>query len=129
MANLKTWDCKSVTVYVEESGNSDVVYNVNWRINAVSDQKIPQPAPKPGEPQPEFYYSSSVYGSQQIPAPEGATFIPFADLTEAIVEGWTKAALGDEAVAQLYAGLDAQIEAEINPTSLSMQIPSPAPAK
>lgn len=128
MANLKTWDCKSVTVYVEESGNSDVVYNVNWRINAVSDQKIPQPAPESGQPVVDIYYSASVYGSQSIPAPEG-TFIPFADLTEAIVEGWTKAALGDERVAQLYAGLDAQIEAEINPTSLSMQIGEPAPAK
>ena len=118
MANLKTWDCKSVEVYVEESGNSDVVYNVNWRINCVSDVAKPD-----GE-----FYSSSVYGSQVVPAPEGA-FIPFADLTEAIVEGWTKAALGDERVAELYAGLDAQIEAEINPTSLSMQIGELAPAK
>ena len=118
MANLKTWDCKSVEVYVKESGNSDVVYNVNWRINCVSDVAKPD-----GE-----FYQSSVYGSQVVPAPEG-TFIPFKDLTEAIVEGWTKAALGDEAVAELYASLDANIEAEINPTSLSMQIPSPAPAK
>ena len=118
MANLKTWDCKSVTVYVEESGNSDVVYNVNWRVNCLSDVAKPD-----GE-----FYSSTVYGSQVVPAPTG-TFIPFADLTEAIVEGWTKAALGDEAVAKLYASLDAQIELEINPTSVSMQIPSPAPAK
>ena len=118
MANLKTWDCKSVEVYVQESGNSDVVYNVNWRVNCVSDVAKPD-----GE-----FYSSSVYGSQVIPAPSG-TFIPFKDLTESIVEGWTKAALGEEQVAELYAGLDAQIEAEINPTSLSMQIPSPAPAK
>ena len=118
MANLKTWDCKSVEVYVEESGNSDVVYNVNWRLNCVSDVAKPD-----GE-----FYSSSVYGSQSIPAPTG-TFIPFVDLTEADVEAWTKAALGDEQVASLYAGLDAQIELEINPTSVSMQIPSPAPAK
>jgi len=118
MANLKTWDCKSVEVYVKESGNSDVVYNVNWTVNCVSDVAKPD-----GD-----FYSSSVYGGQVIPAPTG-TFIPFVDLTEAIVEGWTKAALGDERVAELYAGLDAQIEAEINPTSLSMQIPSPEPEK
>ena len=118
MANLKTWDCKSVEVYVEESGNSDVVYNVNWRINCVSDV-----AKLDGE-----FYQSSLYSSQQIPAPEG-TFIPFADLTEAIVEGWTKAALGDETIEKLYASLDEQIELQINPISLSMQIPSPAPAK
>ena len=124
MANLKTWDCKSVEVYVEESGNSDVVYNVNWRVNAVSDQKIPQPAPEPGQPVVDRYYSATVYGGQSIPAPEGA-FIPFADLTEAIVEGWTKAALGDEKVEELYKNLDAQIELEINPTSLSMQIGGP----
>lgn len=114
MANLKTWDCKSVRVYIEESGNSDVVYNVNWRVNCVSDVAKPD-----GE-----FYSSTVYGSQSIPAPEG-TFIPFADLTEAIVEEWTKAAMGDEEVASLYAGLDAQIEAEVNPTTLSMQIGGP----
>ena len=128
MANLKTWNCKSVEVYVQESGNSDVVYNVNWRINAVSDQKIPQPAPQPGQPVEDRYYSATVYGSQVVPAPTG-TFIPFVDLTEADVEAWTKAALGEEKVAELYAGLDAQIELEINPTSVSMQIPSPAPAK
>ena len=118
MANLKSWDCKSVEVYVEESGNSDVVYNVNWRVNCVSDVAKPD-----GE-----FYQSSVYGSQVVPAPEG-TFIPFKDLTEAIVEGWTKAALGDERVAELYKNLDAQIELEINPTSLSMQIGKSAPAK
>ena len=129
MANLKTWDCKSVEVYVEESGNSDVVYNVNWRVNAVSDQKIPQPAPQPGQPVVDRYYSSTVYGSQQIPAPAEGTFIPFADLTEAIVEGWTKAALGDERVAELYVNLDAEIELLINPTSLSMQIPGPVAKK
>ena len=119
MANLKTWDCKSVRVYLKESGNSDVVYNVNWRVNCVSDVAKPDGG----------FYSSTVYGTQQIPAPAEGTFIPFADLTEAIVEGWTKAALGDERVAELYKNLDAQIEAEINPTSLSMQIGESAPAK
>ena len=115
MANLKTWDCKSVRVYPTNAlGQVDVVYNVNWTVNCVSDVAKPD-----GE-----FYKSRIYGSQVIPAPEGA-FIPFKDLTESIVEGWTKTALGDETVAELYINLDEQIEAEINPTSLSMQIPGP----
>jgi len=113
MAQTYTWDCKTVDVHPLENGETDVVYNVHWSVLATSDQKDSE-----GE-----FYSASVYGTQVVPAPAGS-FIPFADLTEAIVEGWTKAALGDEAVAELYAGLDASIEQEINPTSVQMQIPA-----
>ena len=113
MAQTYKWDCKTVDVHPLENGESDVVYNVHWSILATSDQKDAQ----------DEFYSARFYGTQVVPAPEG-TFIPFGDLTEAIVEGWTKAALGDEEVASLYAGLDAQIALEINPTSVQMQIPA-----
>lgn len=114
MAQSYKWNCRTVDVHPSEGGNSDVVYNVHWSVLATSDQKDSE-----GE-----FYSASVYGTQSVPAPEGA-FIPFADLTESDVEAWTKAAMGDEEVASLYAGLDAQIEAEINPTSVQMQIGGP----
>ncbi len=104
MAQSYKWNCKTVDVYPSEGGNSDVVYNVHWSVLATSDQKDSE-----GE-----FYSASVYGTQVVPAPEGA-FIPFADLTEADVEAWTKEAMGDEEVASLYAGLDSQIEAENKP--------------
>jgi hypothetical protein len=111
MAQSYKWNCKTVDVHPLEAGNSDVVYNVHWSVLATSDQKDSE-----GE-----FYSASGYGTQSVPAPEGA-FIPFADLTEADVEAWTKAAMGQEEVASLYAGLDAQIEQEINPSSVQMQI-------
>ena len=114
MAQSYKWNCRTVDVHPSEGGNSDVVYNVHWSVLATSDQKDSE-----GE-----FYSASGYGTQSVPAPKGA-FIPFADLTEADVEAWTKAAMGDEEVASLYAGLDAQIEAEINPTSVQMQIGGP----
>ena len=38
MANTYTWDCKTVDVYPNHDSHSDVVYNVHWRLNAVSDQ-------------------------------------------------------------------------------------------
>jgi hypothetical protein len=126
MAQSYKWNCKTVDVHPSEGGNSDVVYNVHWSILATSDQKKPQqPALPSDDAEPvDKYYSASVYGTQVVPAPEGA-FIPFADLTEAEVEAWTKEAMGDEEVASLYAGLDSQIEAEINPTSVQMQIGGP----
>jgi len=113
MAQSYKWNCKTVDVHPLEAGNSDVVYNVHWSVLATSDQKDSE-----GE-----FYSARSYGTQLVPAPEGA-FIPFADLKEAEVESWTKAAMGDEDVASLYADLDAQIEQEITPSSVQMQIPA-----
>ena len=46
----------------------------------------------------------------------------FADLTSSDVQGWVEASMGEEAVADLKAGLDAQIEAKINPTSVTKTI-------
>ena len=111
MAQSYKWNCKTVDVHPLEGGNSDVVYNVHWSVLATSDQKNSE----------DEFYSASVYGTQVVPAPEGS-FIPFADLTEADVEAWTKEAMGEEEVESLYAGLDAQIEQEINPSSVQMQI-------
>ena len=105
------WNCKTVDVHPQEEGETNVVYNVHWSVLATSDKKDSE-----GE-----FYSASVYGTQVVPAPEGA-FIPFADLTESDVEAWTKEAMGEEEVASLYAGLDSQIEQEINPSSVQMQI-------
>ena len=118
-----TWNCKTVDVHPLEGGESDVVYNVHWNLKAVSDQKSPQPPIPSGEPQPENqFYSASSYGTQGLDVSDITSFIPFADLTEAQVEAWTEAAMGEEQVASLKAGLDAQIEQEINPSSVQMQI-------
>ena len=111
MATTYKWNCKIVDVHPNEGGNTDVVYNVHWSIIATSDQKDSK----------ENFYTARSYSTQVVPAPEGA-FIPFADLTEADVEAWTKQAMGEEEVASFYAGLDAQIEQEINPTSVQMEI-------
>ena len=56
-------------------------------------------------------------------------FIPFADLTEAQVQGWVESAMGEEQVASLKAGLDAQIEQEVNPSSIQLVVGEPVPAE
>jgi hypothetical protein len=53
-------------------------------------------------------FSGSVYGSVGF---SGDLNIPYADLTEAVVVGWVKTALGEETVAAHEAAVAAQIEA------------------
>jgi len=107
MANTYTWDCKTVDVYPTHDNHSDVVYNVHWRLNAVSDQQDAD----------ENYYSASVYGTQSINADDIENFIAFDDLTNAVVTGWVESVMGEDEVQSLKDGLDANISGQINPTS------------
>ena len=110
-----TWNCKVVDAYPQDGTYADVVYNVHWNLLAVSDQLNPE----------GVAYQSSSYGAQTLDTSDITSFIPFADLTEAEVVAWTEAAMGEEAVASLKAGLDAQIEQEINPSSIQLTIGEP----
>jgi len=51
-------------------------------------------------------YSGSTYGSMGL---SGELTIPYADLTEEVVIGWVKAAMGEETVAAHEAAVAAQI--------------------
>ena len=107
MANTYTWDCKTVDVYPEYDSYSDVVYNVHWRKNAVSDQQNAQGS----------NYTATVYGTQTLSVDDIGSFIPFADLTNDVVTGWVTTAMGDDEVANLKSALDNNINSQINPTS------------
>lgn len=107
MANTYTWDCKTVDVYPEYDSNSDVVYNVHWKLNAESDQQDAE----------GNNYRASIYSTQQLSVDDIGSFIPFADLTNEIVTGWVTTAMGEEEVQSLKDGLDSNIDSQINPTS------------
>lgn len=65
--------------------------------------------------------SGSVYGTVSLPHKDhnDPTFIPYEDLTEAIVIGWVKEEMGADQVAAHEAAVDAQIDAQKNPTAAS----------
>jgi len=112
MANTYTWDCKTVDVYPNHDSHSDVVYNVHWQLNAVSDQQDAE-----GND-----YSASVYGTHSVNADDISNFVPFADLTNDLVSGWVTASMGDDEVASLKSSLDDQIALLITPTSVTKTI-------
>jgi hypothetical protein len=100
------WNCKTVDVVLQEKGLTDVVYNVHWIVTGTSDT-----------------YSSTSIGTQTVVLDESTPFVPFADLTNDIVVGWTKDAMGEEQVTAIESNIASVIETEINPVTATMQLP------
>ena len=110
--NTYNWNCRTVDCYPTFNDDTDVVYNIHWRLNCTSDKVDSE-----GNP-----YVASVYGTQSISTDDIKDFIPFADLTNETVTSWVETTMGDEEVASLKSNLDSNIESQINPTSVTLQI-------
>ena len=113
MAINYAWDVSTVDTYPTKDSNSDVVYNVHWRLKATDDANTDSDGNN---------WTAEVYGSQELDTDDISSFTAFADLTSSDVQGWVEAALGADEVTELKSGLDAQIAEKITPTSVTKQI-------
>lgn len=110
MPNTYTWDCRTVDTYPSHTDDnsvteSDVVYNVHWRVTGSDGTN-----------------ESTVIGTQTIDTANLSTFTAFADITHDDMIAWTKAAMGTERVSELEANLDAQLTELAAPTSVTRTI-------
>jgi len=101
MANTYKWVISGLHAKIQEGELSNVIESVHWRYRAENGENI-----------------ADVYGSVGLEDPS-EDFIAYEDLTQADVEGWLEAHLDVES---LKAGLDAQLEAQANPTHISLSI-------
>ena len=99
------WNCKTVDVHPQEKEQTDVVYNVHWIVTGVDGD-----------------YSATNIGTQIVSLSEGGAFIPFEDLTNEIIVGWTKDAMGADQVQAIEDSIASQIEDQKNPVSVTMTI-------
>jgi hypothetical protein len=113
MAIGYTWDVSTVDTYPTLESNTDVVYNVHWRLTAEDDANQDADGNN---------WTATVYGTQSVDTSDLSSFTAFADLTSSDVQGWVEAAMGADAVTALKAGLDAQIALLITPTSVTKTI-------
>ena len=111
------WNCKTVDAYVEQAGNADVVYNVHWIATGISDQLDSE-----GK-----NYSANSIGTQALDVSEITNFIPWDEVTEAEVEEWTKAAMGEEQVLAIESSIANQIALLIAPVSITLTVGEPVP--
>lgn len=109
------WDCRTVDVYPQtEIGDEtfqEVVYNVHYRVSGTKTVD--------GED-----FTSTVIGTQTLDSeviqPEG--FVPFSQLTNELVVGWTKEKMGTERISQIEDSISSQIAEKIAPKSLTLTI-------
>ena len=112
MAISYNWDVNTVDVYPTDEGQTDVIYNVHWRLNAVDTQVDAE-----GNP-----YTASVYGTQVLDTSDLSGFIDFDSVTSAEVQGWVESAMGEDEVQAKKDSIDAQIALIITPTSETKQL-------
>ena len=65
-------------------------------------------------------FTSDTYGALSLTAPHEASFTPYNEVTQEMVEGWLEAGLDCEAI---EANLDAQIENFLNPPIVAYPLP------
>ena len=106
------WNCKTVDVYPAQGDNTNVVYNVHWIATGVSDQ-----VDADGNP-----YTGRVIGTEMLDTSTITNFIPFENLTNETIVGWTKDAMGVGRVTEIESNLESQIDALITPVSVTMTI-------
>jgi hypothetical protein len=106
MSITTTWVIEQMSCYPTSEGQTDVVFNVAWRVNATDGT-----------------YYATVYGTQGVTYVAGSPYTPYADLTQAQVVGWVQDAMGPEQVASIEANLGKQIDNLINPPAVTPPLP------
>jgi hypothetical protein len=99
------WNCKTVDVHPQEEGETNVVYNVHWVVTGIKDD-----------------YSVSNIGTQEVTLNPENPFIPFDELTNEVVVGWTKDAMGEEQIQAIKDSIASQISELENPSSVTLSI-------
>ena len=111
MTNTYTWDCKTVDTYPTHTDDnsvtqSDVVYNVHWKVTGDDGTN-----------------NATNIGTQTLEVSDISSFTSFDSITHSDMVAWTKAALGTERVSELESSLDARLTELANPTSVTREIP------
>jgi hypothetical protein len=106
MSITTTWVIEQMNCYPTSEGQTDVVFNAAWRVNATDGT-----------------YNATVYGTAGVTYEAGSPYTPFADLTQDQVVGWVQTSMGAEQVASIEAGLATNIANQVNPPTVTPPLP------
>jgi hypothetical protein len=104
MANTYSWTIQRLSSEIgpDSEGHSDVVCSVDWLLTA-SDEEDPP-------------HEALWAGAAKLTWDETDDWIPYEDLTEAVVVGWVEQDIGEDELTDMKSKLDAQIAEQATPT-------------
>lgn len=106
MATTYAFTPTKLTCYTQQSGEQDVVFNIDWRYQA-SDGKY-------------GYLTTGACTTTYIP---GQPFTPYPDITQDQVVEWIKESLGAATLAQMQQQADLAIAAQYASIAISPPLP------
>ena len=96
-------------MFTVQQPDPDYVVNVLWTLSGTDGT-----------------HNASIGGNTQFAVEaQKPDFVPYADLTPQIVEGWVEASLGEQGMANYEANINGQIESMINPPASPENTPLP----
>lgn len=110
--NVATVDTKPSVTDENAITETDVIYNVHWRLTGTDDTNTYED----GEGN-DVNYTADVYGTQSLDISDLGSFTAFDDVTASDVEGWVTTAMGTDEVQSLKDSIAAKITEAITPTS------------
>jgi len=111
--NVSTVDTKPSVTDDNAITETDVIYNVHWRLTGTDDTNVDYQDADGND----VYYTADVYGTQSLDISDLGSFTAFDSVTTDDVEGWVTTAMGDEEVQNLKDAIAAKITEAITPTS------------
>ena len=110
MAISYSWTIQRLSYEIgpDSEGHSDVVFSVDWLLTASDEEDPPH----------EALWS----GLAKVTWDEGDDWIPYEDLTEAVVVGWVEEDIGESELTDMKSKLDAQIAEQVTPTHKTSRV-------
>lgn len=106
MSTTYTWSINNM--YTVQQPDPNYVVNVTWTLTGVDGTT-----------------TASIGGNTMFDSNQSGTFIPYDQLTEAIVIGWVQTSLGEIGIANYEANVQGQINSILNPPVSPENTPLP----
>lgn len=116
--NVATVDTKPSVTDDNAITETDVIYNVHWRLTGTDDTNVNYQDADGND----VYYTADVYGTQSLDISDLGSFTAFDSVTTSDVEGWVTTAMGDDEIQNLKDAIAAKITEAITPTSVTKTI-------